>query len=128
MKQQSKLYDIIEKYKAVGMFKGSEFLFSPEVALQLVGELVNTDIVISRVTVWRHVDLPNGSIGIAQDLILDFSVPIEIIEAEDAIKKSAELTRDFLNNLPKEVKLVSLDLYSFVSWMKNHPLIKDKKE
>jgi hypothetical protein len=48
--------EISEKYKAVGIDKGGEFLLPPDLAISFIDELSENNILILGITTWIYVD------------------------------------------------------------------------
>jgi hypothetical protein len=102
--------EISEKYKAVGIDKGGEFLLPPDLAISFIDELSENNILILGITTWIYVDLLDGQKGIAQDLSNDYSVEERLIRAQN-VKQSAQQCIHFVQSVTDIVDLVSIDTW-----------------
>jgi len=101
---------VIEKYKIVGIEKGSEFLLPPKLAISFIQDLSQQGLLLLGVTTWKYVDLRDGGKGIAQDLAHEFDVSADVIKAND-IEQSAQQCLTYVRTVAEKVDLISIDIY-----------------
>ena len=112
---QVQLTQIMNKYRPLGVMKGSEFLLTPDDAIRLIDDLEAIGIAITGVDGWRYVDRDKG--WIVQDLEVDLSIDDAILQGEQPVQKSSAIAKNYIRNrLPERVSFVSFTLDIPVSW------------
>lgn len=115
MNQQEMLYDIVREFEQLGgILKGGEFLVPVDKGLLLLDKVEKCNIMLYGVCVWYYVKLPNGDIGIADDWRSDCAVDVESLNVPT---ESYAIVRQFLQELPEHIELISLDIALPLSWM-----------
>src|SRR6476469_9616220 len=87
---------IAEKYRVLGISKGSEILLSRSQAIEFINDLVSTGATIYGISGWRVINKDKG--WIVQDLSADFAVPEEIIKSLDNSRVSGSLACQYVSS------------------------------
>lgn len=116
MTQQEFLDQLMEKHAHVGILKGSEFLVPPQNAHLLLNDLPLAGIVTLGITTWVRIDSAEYT-GVAEELSIQFDVPDDVINSENAAELSNKLAQEFVNQITDKVDYISIDLYASLSWI-----------
>jgi hypothetical protein len=117
MTKQSNLNKTIRKYAHLGIFKGAEFLIPPQYAYLLLNELALSGIVTLGITTWVNVYSQGKHVGIAEALAIEFNIPDDILELDNASEISNNLAQEFVNQVAEKIDYISIDLYCSLSWV-----------
>jgi len=103
----STLQDMVAKYKTLGIVKATDFLLTPEYALELLYDLKTLSIRVVGCDCWRYLDRelrdPNRILEIVGGGVLVKGAYTKSIE------ENALIIEDFImHNLPNDADLISL--------------------
>jgi hypothetical protein len=107
---KEELLQIANKYRALAIFKGGEFLLQPSQMVEYIDDLSNAGVLIYGCNLWRYLDPSKDPNRIVE--LIGAGINVTRGRTKDnllSVEQSAEIVRDFVKNkLPEDAELVSL--------------------